>query len=294
MNPDETSAKLARLDELERRFDAAVQHAKLEAMKELAYGAGHEINNPLANIATRAQTLLRDETNPEKRRKLAAINAQAFRAHEMIADLMLFARPPQMRPEATDLNALVQSIAQQWSSEAQDANVEIIVNSTSASLTVTADPVQLRVALGALVRNSLEAIDGGGQIEICIRAIGGDGNGSAHGSSRCGDYGCRQRPRHPQRNSRQDFRSILFRSRSGSRPRLRSQQVLANRDAPRRRNRSPRNAPRRRSNLCRYSAFLEGPATSRHALASGSDPFRELPAGTSSVRLEQPITPPKA
>ncbi len=99
MNPDEINAKLARLDELERRFDAAVQHAKLEAMKELAYGAGHEINNPLANIATRAQTLLRDETNPERRRKLAAINAQAFRAHEMIADLMLFARPPQMRPK---------------------------------------------------------------------------------------------------------------------------------------------------------------------------------------------------
>jgi nitrogen-specific signal transduction histidine kinase len=48
----------ARLDELEQRFDTAVQRAKLDAMKELAYGAGHEINNPLANIASRAQTLL--------------------------------------------------------------------------------------------------------------------------------------------------------------------------------------------------------------------------------------------
>jgi signal transduction histidine kinase len=179
MSSDELSAKLARLDDLERRFDATLQRAKLEAMKELAYGAGHEINNPLANIASRAQTLLQGETDPDKRRKLAAINAQAFRAHEMIADLMLFARPPQLRPQNIDLNELVRSIAKQWQPDAETANVEIIVSSTSAPLTVTADPIQLRVALGALVRNSLEAIDGGGQIEIGVHAIGGNGNGFA-------------------------------------------------------------------------------------------------------------------
>jgi nitrogen-specific signal transduction histidine kinase len=67
-------AKLTRLDELEHCFAEAVEHAKLEAMKELAYGVGREINNPLANIATRAQTLLQEETDPQKRRKLAAIS----------------------------------------------------------------------------------------------------------------------------------------------------------------------------------------------------------------------------
>ena len=40
------------------RFGQAVAEARLEAVRELAYGAGHEINNPLANIATRAQSLL--------------------------------------------------------------------------------------------------------------------------------------------------------------------------------------------------------------------------------------------
>jgi len=173
-------ALLARLDELEQRFDAAVQHAKLEAMKELAYGAGHEINNPLANIASRAQTLLQDETDPERRRKLAAINAQAFRAHEMIADLMLFARPPQLRPQGVDLNDLVQSIAKQWNPDAVTANVKIAVHLSPNPLGITADPVQLRVALGALVRNSLEAISDGGQIEISVRPIdGGDQNGDS-------------------------------------------------------------------------------------------------------------------
>jgi signal transduction histidine kinase len=44
--------------ELRGQFDRAVAEARLEAMRELAYGAGHEINNPLANIATRAQAVL--------------------------------------------------------------------------------------------------------------------------------------------------------------------------------------------------------------------------------------------
>ncbi len=91
---DDLTAKLARLQELETEFNAAVERAKITAVYNLAYGLSHEFNNPLANISSRAQALLADEKDPERRRKLAAINAQAFRAHEMIADLMLFAKPP--------------------------------------------------------------------------------------------------------------------------------------------------------------------------------------------------------
>src|SRR5438309_5490961 len=89
-----------------RDFDSALEAAKLQALYNFAYGLSHEINNPLANISARAQTLLLDEKNPERRRKLATIVQQAFKAHEMIADLMLFARPPALRPEAVDLAKL--------------------------------------------------------------------------------------------------------------------------------------------------------------------------------------------
>ena len=89
--------RLARLARLEADFDRAVESEKLEALVEFAAGAGHEINNPLTVISGRAQLLLRDETDPERRHALALIVAQAMRIHEMIADLMLFARPP--RPE---------------------------------------------------------------------------------------------------------------------------------------------------------------------------------------------------
>jgi signal transduction histidine kinase len=181
MSPDELSAILSRLEELEHRFDAAVQRAKLEAMKELAYGAGHEINNPLANIASRAQTLLQGETDPEKRRKLAAINAQAFRAHEMIADLMLFARPPRLQPENIELNELVESIAKQCKTDPDSQNVEITVQIAPNAVNLRADPVQLRIALGALIKNSLEAVSENGRIAVIVRSIpAADCNGSTN------------------------------------------------------------------------------------------------------------------
>src|SRR5262249_22815337 len=102
--------KLRRLRELEQHFERTLQTEELESLKELAYGAGHEINNPLANISARAQTLLAGESDPQRRRMLAAINSQAFRAHEMIADMMLFARPPRPKRERFDMAELATTL----------------------------------------------------------------------------------------------------------------------------------------------------------------------------------------
>ena len=94
------AARLARLAALEDRFRRDLEQEKLAALAEFAAGAGHEINNPLTVIAGRAQLFLREETDPERRRGLALINAQAMRVYEMIADLRLFARPPAARVAA--------------------------------------------------------------------------------------------------------------------------------------------------------------------------------------------------
>src|SRR5438445_5320180 len=107
-------------------FATAVEAAKLQALYNFAYGLSHEINNPLANITTRAQTLLVDEKDPDRRRKLATIVQQAFRAHEMIADLMLFARPPTLRPETVDLAKLTDSVVAEMQDQAREQSTRII------------------------------------------------------------------------------------------------------------------------------------------------------------------------
>jgi signal transduction histidine kinase len=163
------AGQLRRLAELDASFEHRLQTAKLDALKEFAYGAGHELNNPLANIASRAQTLLKEEHHPERKRRLAAINSQAFRAHEMLADLMLFARPPQPVWQRVDLVPLVDEVLAAVDDLAARQHTALHAPTRREPIYVEADGVQLRIALRALCINALEAINQGGNIsvEIC-------------------------------------------------------------------------------------------------------------------------------
>ncbi len=166
--PSSIAEKLARLAELETRFQELLEAEKLEAMAEFAAGAGHEINNPLTVIAGRAQLFLRDETHPERRRDLALINSQAMRVYEMIADMMLFARPPRPEIQSVDLIALVDHVVADLQPRAAEQETAIGRSVASSPVVVEADPVQLTVALRAICQNALEALGSGGHVEIAV------------------------------------------------------------------------------------------------------------------------------
>src|SRR5262249_58131215 len=88
-----------------------VQAAKLAAVAEFAAGASHEINNPLAVISGHSQYLLKQEVDERRREALESIVRQTRRIHSVLAELMLFARPPEPRPEWLDLGKLVREAA---------------------------------------------------------------------------------------------------------------------------------------------------------------------------------------
>ena len=161
------------MSEPDSSFEECLERAKLDAMKELAYGASHEINNPLANISARAQTLLRDERDPERRRALEAINQQALRAHEMISDLMLFARPPRLDMQQVSLAAVVEQVAGEVSADCKRRSIELAVAADGALPEIGGDSVQLAVAVKAVIVNSIEAIGQGGRVDAMMTPLEG-------------------------------------------------------------------------------------------------------------------------
>jgi signal transduction histidine kinase len=169
--------RLGRLKVLGEQFDRAVEHAKLAALGELAYGASHEINNPLINISTRAQAMLAEETDAERRHTLGIINSQALRAHEMIADMMLFARPPEPVYERVNLVALADTLVDELAVEAEEQGVRLERRGATGELLLSADATQLAVALRAVCRNGLEAITASGWasglVEVTVDAVSG-------------------------------------------------------------------------------------------------------------------------
>jgi len=153
-----------------RDFEARLQAEKLASMKQLAYGASHEINNPLANISTRAQTMLAVETDHEKRHKLAVIYEQAIRAHEMISDMMLFAHPPAISTTRVAARLMVNRLLHELKPVLLDSNsIEVLVTFGPGVDFIEVDVTQISVAVKNLMMNSIEAIrskSGRGRVEV--------------------------------------------------------------------------------------------------------------------------------
>ena len=177
--PDPAAAEAAVLAEAvasvaarRRDFEQQVAAARLDAMREFAYGAGHELNNPLANIATRAQSLLLDEVDPERRRRLATIVDQAFRGRDMIGGLMVFARPPLPRPGRVLVDGLVRDVVEAVRPLAESRAVRLSHEASAASGDAYVDVAHVSEAVRLLLVNAVEAA--GGVSITCGRDDDGD------------------------------------------------------------------------------------------------------------------------
>lgn len=153
-----------------KSFRETLEREKLEALAEFAAGAGHEINNPLAVISGRAQLLLRGETDPERRRGLALIHAQAMRVHEMIGDLIFFARPPAPQRKPTDLVELVDRALAELAPLAAEKQAELTRSGKPRPLMGNVDPAQIATALRALGKNAIEALNRPGRVDFALNS----------------------------------------------------------------------------------------------------------------------------
>ncbi|MBX7105254.1 MAG: HAMP domain-containing histidine kinase, partial [Gemmataceae bacterium] len=140
---------------------------KLSALAELAAGAGHEINTPLAVISGQAQLLQQRIDDPDVIKSLQTIVTQTRRVHEILTDMMGFARPPKPAPQVFDLALVARDAVAAIRESAGDRTVEIDV---PEAFVAYADPRQTRGILNNLLRNSLEAVGADGW----IRVTGGD------------------------------------------------------------------------------------------------------------------------
>jgi two-component system NtrC family sensor kinase len=169
----------ARLDQLhqalhadQERTAARLHEARLRSLAELAAGAGHEINNPLAVISGRAQLLLAREEDVGRRESLEAIVRQVRRVYDVLTGLMQFARPPKPTVESVDVAGLLAVAAAEGRDLATARGVSVEA-ARPTGLWVTADPMQARTALIALVRNAVEAAPAGGWVRLTAAADAG-------------------------------------------------------------------------------------------------------------------------
>ncbi|MGA1979906.1 MAG: HDOD domain-containing protein [Sedimentisphaerales bacterium] len=143
----------------------------LGALAEMAAGAAHELNNPLAVISGRAQILAQGETDLQKKQILKQIQENAKEISAIIDDLFVFASPSQSRPTSTDhrqiLDEAIQLASQKTGVEHIDARIEVIGDIKN----IFADSAQVASAIANVVCNSVESYaDSTGPVKITASA----------------------------------------------------------------------------------------------------------------------------
>jgi signal transduction histidine kinase len=132
----------------------------IEALAELAAGAAHELNNPLAVVSGRAQLLADAETDPEKKEILNQIHDAADRACAVIQDLMGFAEPPRPRPTETDVRSMIDEALQLAARKTNAEHINVQVEVADNAKEVFADSAQIASAVANIVTNAVESYRG--------------------------------------------------------------------------------------------------------------------------------------
>lgn len=159
---EEARALAEQLAEANRRLQSAqdeILHSRMmKTIGEMAAGAAHEMNNPLAVISGRSQLLATQLSDPKHKAMAHLIHDQSHRLSEIITELMDFAKPVPPKREESDLADLVGRAlhdAKQHTDPA-DRTIELTMDDVPP---VMVDPRQVSAALTEVLDNALSATD---------------------------------------------------------------------------------------------------------------------------------------
>ncbi len=147
---------------------------KLAAIGQLGAGIAHEIRNPLASLSGSIQ-VLRDEipVNENTEKLVKIILRETDRLQVLTQNFLDYAKPSQSRAEDVDINSILESLKVLISNSEvfTRKNPKLIIPYVENSI-CHCDPKQLEQILWNLVKNAVEAVPAGGEVEVNVRQQG--------------------------------------------------------------------------------------------------------------------------
>jgi two-component system, NtrC family, nitrogen regulation sensor histidine kinase NtrY len=159
---------------------ALVQAQRDAAWSEVARRLAHEIKNPLTPIQLSAERLrhkylkrLEASEGEVLDRLTHTIIQQVKVLKEMVNAFSDYARTPQLKWQAVDVNQVVVEVLDLY--QEQTAEVRVATDLAGDLPSVQADPGRLRQVLHNLVKNALEALEGreSGSLQVGTRCVPG-------------------------------------------------------------------------------------------------------------------------
>lgn len=168
---------LTRIRRARTRLVARAKAAeRLAELGTLTGGLAHEIKNPLSTVQLNLQLLQEDldPNNPAYSRvvhRLATVSREATRLRDILDDFLRYAGKLELRRKDTDLNALLEELADFFTPQAQFSRVQLRLKPSPQPLIVSVDPRLIKQAVLNLMINALQAMTHGGELILTASIV---------------------------------------------------------------------------------------------------------------------------
>jgi signal transduction histidine kinase len=173
---NEMLAGLKAKRELEDKLNTAERQA---AIGRLTQAVAHEIRNPL-NVINLSIDHVATKYAPEDQKKreplnriLSSIRDEVARLKLLVNDLLNYGRPPRLAVETVDVRKLVDETIALVRPQADEQGVKVTLEEGSPPLEIRGDRERLKSCFSNIAINALQAMPGGGQLDVKVARLDG-------------------------------------------------------------------------------------------------------------------------
>jgi signal transduction histidine kinase len=160
--------------ELAKVREELIRQTRLATLGRMSASVAHDLRNPLGAVRNAAYYLSRKvpPTEPKWAEYLAIIDREVVACDQIISNMLELTRAKEPVPQAVDLGELVRTAFERAK---PPADVQHHFQAPAEPFLVRADPVQLRQVFDNLIKNSLDALAGRG--DVWVEAATAEGGG---------------------------------------------------------------------------------------------------------------------
>jgi signal transduction histidine kinase len=160
-----------KIDELAAMTQQMWQASKLATVGELAASVAHELNNPLATISLRVESLMQQlGDDEEKYRSLEIVISEVERMAKLVTNLLQFTRRNYRQVSTIDVADEVLKSIDLISYYLRNRRIEVVTEFGPSLPPIHADRQQLRQVFLNLTTNASDAMPEGGRLTVRAQA----------------------------------------------------------------------------------------------------------------------------
>ena len=157
------------LDRLETAQDAAVRSEKLALAGMLAARVAHDIRNPLSSLKMQAQLLRSRVSSADGQAMIEAVLHDVDQVESVVRGLLELARPGEMNARPTQLNDVVGEVLAYMRLQLHHSKIVVSADLARSLPSIILDAQRFKQALLNVITNALEAMAGGGTLDVTTR-----------------------------------------------------------------------------------------------------------------------------